>query len=163
MHLYWFESLYRFDNFVVGSCNDLARNASFAVAHGQVNLFVLAGRQGLGKTHLARAVVSEARAHGEAGVVYTSAERFTNDFVGSLKARRAAQFRRRLRHGCRLLVMEDVQCLGARKATQLTLFHTICHLLDVGARVMLTADRLPRDIEGLDPRLRLKLRARHRA
>src|SRR6185295_12935118 len=75
-----------------------------------------------------------------------------------IQSRRADKFKRRFRHGCRLLVIEDVQFLDARKrATQLELFHTICHLLDVGARVVLTADRLPRDIEGLDPRLRSKL------
>jgi chromosomal replication initiator protein len=152
---------YRFDNFVVGTCNVLAREASLAVARSTqraLNPLVLAAREGLGKTHLARAIVNEARAHGEARVIYASAEAFTNDFTHSLLTRRADEFKRRFRHGCRLLVLEDVQFLDARKkATQLELFHTLSHLLDVGARVVLTADRLPRDIEGLDPRLRSKL------
>jgi len=152
---------YRFENFVVGSCNALAREASLAVARRsqrELNPLVLASAQGLGKTHLARAIVNEARQNGEARVIYASAEGFTNDFTRSIQSRRADEFKRRFRHGCRLLVIEDVQFLDARKrATQLELFHTICHLLDVGARVVLTADRLPRDIEGLDPRLRSKL------
>ena len=152
---------YRFENFVVGSCNALAREASLAVARRsqrELNPLVLASAQGLGKTHLARAIVNEARQNGEARVIYASAEGFTNDFTHSIQSRRADEFKRRFRHGCRLLVIEDVQFLDARKrATQLELFHTICHLLDVGARVVLTADRLPRDIEGLDPRLRSKL------
>ena len=149
-----------FDNFVVGSCNALAREAALAVARRSqraLNPLVLTAEEGLGKTHLARAIVNEARAQGESRVIYASAEGFTNEFTRSLQARRADEFKRRFRHGCRLLVLEDVQFLDARKkATQLELFHTICHLLDVGARVVLTADRLPRDIEGLDPRLRSK-------
>jgi len=152
---------YRFDNFVVGSCNALAREASLAVARSTqrtLNPLVLAAAQGLGKTHLARAIVNEARVNGEVRTIYASAESFTNDFTHSIRAHRAAEFKQRFRHGCRLLVIEDIQFLDARKkATQLELFHTVCHLLDVGARVVLTADRLPRDIEGLDPRLRSKL------
>ena len=134
------------------------RSRSRADAQRALNPLVLAAAQGLGKTHLARAIVNEARQNGEARVIYASAESFTNEFTHSIQARRADEFKRRFRHGCRLLVIEDVQFLDARKrATQLELFHTICHLLDVGARVVLTADRLPRDIEGLDPRLRSKL------
>ena len=152
---------YRFDNFVVGTCNALAREASLAVARRAqraLNPLVLTAAQGLGKTHLARAIVNEARQNGETRAIYASAEGFTNDFTHSIQSRRADEFKRRFRHGCRLLVIEDVQFLDARKrATQLELFHTICHLLDVGARVVLTADRLPRDIEGLDPRLSSKL------
>jgi len=152
---------YRFDNFVVGSCNALAREASLAVARRTqhaLNPLMLTAASGLGKTHLARAIVNEARQHGETRAIYASAEGFTNDFTRSIQSRRVDEFKRRFRHGCRLLVIEDVQFLDARKkATQLELFHTVCHLLDVGARVVLTADRMPRDIEGLDPRLRSKL------
>lgn len=152
---------YRFDNFVVGACNALAREAAVAVAQGTqrgLNPLVLASPSGLGKTHLARAIVAEARSLGEERAIYASAEAFTNEFTGSLRARRAEQFKRRYRQGCRLLVLEDVQFFDARKkATQLEIFHTLSHLLDVGARVVFTADRLPRDLEGLDPRLRSKL------
>ena len=152
---------YRFDNFVVGSCNALAREASLAVAcasQRELNPLVLAAPSGLGKTHLARAILGEARRQGETRALYASAEAFTNDFTRSLRTRNVDEFKRRFRHGCRLLVLEDVQFLDARKrATQLELFHTVSHLLDVGARVVLTADRLPRDIEGLDPRLASKI------
>jgi chromosomal replication initiator protein len=155
------ERPYRFDNFVVGSCNALAREASLAVARRTqhaLNPLMLTAASGLGKTHLARAIVNEARQHGETRAIYASAEGFTNEFTRSIQSRRVDEFKRRFRHGCRLLVIEDVQFLDARKkATQLELFHTVCHLLDVGARVVLTADRLPRDIEGLDPRIRSKL------
>ena len=152
---------YRFDNFVVGSCNALAREAALSVARRSqraLNPLVLVADQGLGKTHLARAIVNEARQHGETRAIYASAEAFTNEFTRALQARRADEFKRRFRQSCRLLVIEDVQFFDARKkATQLELFHTVCHLLDVGARIVLTADRQPRDLDGLDPRLRSTL------
>jgi chromosomal replication initiator protein len=149
---------YRFDNFVVGQCNALAREASFAIAQGRqqgANPLFLTSHAGLGKTHLARAIAAEAAASGR--VVYASAETFTNDFTASVVGRRMEQFKRRYRFGCRMLVLDDVNFLEAKRKTQLELFHTIAHLLDAGARVVLTGDRLPRDMAGLDPRLRSQL------
>jgi len=153
---------YSFENFVVGPCNALAREASFAVASDRqrpLSLLYLTSDSGLGKTHLARAIVGEARTRGRDRVLYASAEGFTNDFMGSIRARRMEHFKRRYRDGCDLLVVEDVQFLRSKKATQLELFHTLTHLLDVGARVVLTADRLPRDIGELEPRLRSQMSA----
>ena len=86
-------------------------------------------------------------------VLYASAETFTNEFMASIRGKRMEEFKRRFRNGCDMLVVEDVQFLGAKRATQLELFHTLTHLIDVGARVVLTSDRLPRSISGLDPRL----------
>jgi chromosomal replication initiator protein len=148
---------YTFDSFVVGPCNALAREASVAVATGRqkrLNPLYLSAGTGLGKTHLARAIVAEARRNEAARPLYASAESFTNAFMASIRARRMDDFKRRFRKSCDLLVIEDVQFLGAKRATQLELFHTVAHLLDVGTRVVLTADRLPRAIDGLDPRLR---------
>jgi chromosomal replication initiator protein len=141
----------------VGPCNALAREASVAVATGRqqrLNPLYLSAGTGLGKTHLARAIVAEARRNEAARPLYASAESFTNAFMASIRARRMDDFKRRFRKSCDLLVIEDVQFLGAKRATQLELFHTVAHLLDVGTRVVLTADRLPRAIDGLDPRLR---------
>ena len=152
---------WRFANFVVGGCNALAREASLAVARGaqrELNPLVLAAESGLGKTHLARAIVAEARSLGETRILYNSAEGFTNEFTSAVVSKRAEQFKRRYRHGCKLLVLEDLQFLDERKkATQVELFHTLGHLIDCGARVVLTADRLPRELEGLAPRLRSQL------
>lgn len=153
---------YRFDNFVVGPCNALAREACLAVAHGRqqrLNPLYLSSPPGLGKTHLARAVVDEARRHVGARVIYASAEAFTNDFMTSIRTRNMDRFKQRYRQSCDLLVVEDVQFLGAKKATQLELFHTLTHLLDVGARIVFTADRLPRDIDGIEARLRSQMAA----
>lgn len=151
---------YRFDNFVVGPCNALAREASFAIARGRqqgANPLYLSSASGLGKTHLARAIAAEAGGGGR--VVYASAESFTNDFTASIVGRRMEQFKRRYRFGCQVLVMEDVQFLAAKRKTQLELFHTIVHLLDAGGRVVLTGDRLPRELDDLDERLRSQMAA----
>ena len=153
---------YRFDNFVVGPCNALAREASFAVARGtqRVNpLFLWSERPGLGKTHLARAIVAEAQAAGQGRVLYTSAETFTNDFMSCIREKRMDRFKRRYRESCDLLVVEDVQFLERKKATQLELFHTMTHLLDTGSQVVLTGNCLPVELSGIDGRLQSQMSA----
>jgi len=152
---------YTFENFVVGACNRLAREASLAVAQGTqqtVNPLYLSSAPGLGKTHLARAI-AEARARTDGRVIYTSSESFTNQFTGAIRARKMDQFKKRFRHGCDVLLVEDVQFFGGKKATQFELFQTLSHLVDVGARVVLTADRLPGEIAGLDERVRSHMAA----
>jgi chromosomal replication initiator protein len=149
-----------FETFVVGSCNALAREAALALAHGRqlgVSPLFLCSESGLGKTHLAHAVAAEARREGTERVVYASSESFVSDFLSSIRAQRMAGFKRRFRQECDLLVIEDVQFFGGKKSTQLELFHTMDHLLSAGARILLTADRLPRDISELDGRLRSQM------
>jgi chromosomal replication initiator protein len=151
---------YTFETFVTGPENALAREASFAIARGrQPGLFplFLAGASGTGKSHLARAVVAEARRHGVERAIYVSAERFTTDFTSAVRARHGSDFRRRYRQECDLLVLEDVQFLSGKRQTQLELFHVVEHLRSVGARVLLTGDRLPRHIPELSPRLASQL------
>ena len=145
-----------FETFVTGPSNALAREASLAVAQGrQPALFplFLVGDSGIGKSHLARAVVVEARRQAGVRAVYASAERFTTEFTSAIRARHGGDFRRRYRQECDLLVLEDVQFLGGKEATQLELLHIVEHLRLVGARVVLTGDRLPRRMAGLSPRL----------
>jgi chromosomal replication initiator protein len=152
---------YTFENFVVGACNRLAREASLAVAQGTqrtVNPLYLASAPGLGKTHLARAIAG-ARKRTDGRVIYASSESFTNQFTGAIRNRKMDQFKKRFRDGCDLLVVEDVQFLGGKKATQFELFQTLSHLVDIGARVVLTADRLPSDIAGMDERVRSHMTA----
>ena len=151
-----------FDTFVVGPANALAREAAFAVARDAqrpLNPLFLVSDAGLGKTHLARAVQGEALRRGRERCVYESAESFTNHFMASIRDRSMDRFKRRYRQDCEMLVLEDVQFLRAKNATQLELFHTLSHLIDAGVRVVLTGDRLPRDIDGLDPRLRSRMGA----
>jgi chromosomal replication initiator protein len=145
-----------FATFVVGPGNALAREASLAVAQGRqpgVSPLFLLGPSGTGKSHLARAVVTEAHHGGAARPLYTSAETFTSELLASIRGGTTNVFKRRYRQGCDLLVVEDVQFLQGKSSTQLELFHTLEHLARRGARIVLTADRLPREIPRLDGRL----------
>jgi chromosomal replication initiator protein len=153
---------YTFDSFVVGPCNALAREAALAIARGRqdtLHLLYLKADIGLGKTHLARAIVSESRKSGHRRVLYASAESFTNEFMQSIRSKQMDRFKRRYREGCDLLVVEDVPFLASKGATQLEMFHTLTHLLDVGGRVVLTGSCLPRSIPGIDPRLSSQMTA----
>ena len=100
-------------------------------------------------------------ARGSQRAVYASAEGFTSEFMTAIRAQRMEPFKRRFRQGCQLLVIEDVQFLGAKTATQLELFHTLVHLLDVGrARRADRPTACRGDIDGFDPRLRSQHGAR---
>jgi chromosomal replication initiator protein len=144
-----------FESFVVGASNRFAREASLALARGQqphMSPLFITGDVGIGKTHLARALATEARRRVGDRVVYASAEGFTTELLTAIRERRAEVFKRRFRD-CQLLVLEDVQFLGGKTATQGELFHTLEHLRLVGVPVALTADRLPGKIPDLDRRL----------
>jgi len=153
---------YTFDSFVVGPCNALAREASVAVARSaqkSLRLLYLKSETGLGKTHLARAIVSESRSGSRRNALYSSAEAFTNDFMQSIRSKQMDRFKQRYRESCDLLVIEDVPFLASKNATQLELFHTLTHLLDSGGCVVLTGSCLPREIPGIDARLSSQMTA----
>lgn len=145
-----------FDTFVVGATNALAREASLALAQGRpggVSPLYLSGPSGSGKSHLAHALLAEVRRSGARGALHRSAESFTSELVSAIRARSTERFKRRYREACRVLVLEDVQFLEGKRATQLELFHTLEHLRAVGGRVVMTGDRLPRELPRLDGRL----------
>jgi len=112
---------------------------------------------GMGKTHLARAVAHEAAGLQSSEVKYVSAENFTNQFLSALRGNRTGDFKRRYRGQCQLFVMEDVQFLESKSATQLEFFHTIQHILDQGGKIMLTGDRMPQQMPELGARVRSQL------
>jgi len=168
---------FSFERFIVGPGNSLAREAALALARKRqqsLNLLYLAGLSGMGKTHLARAAADEARralpdsrATGYASgpgaaapraprsrVLYTTAETFTSEFVSAMRNGRNDAWTARYRGPIELLIVEDVQFLSGRTKTQQELFHTINHVLESGGRVLLTGDRTPRDLTGLDEKLR---------
>ena len=154
------EESHDFDSFVVGSCNALAREVAWALAHGQqrgLSQVYLRADSGMGKTHLAKAVVGQANAIAETPATYISAEGFTNQFLSSLRNKRTHEFMRRYRGGKRLLVIEDVQFLEGKAATQLEFFHTVQHVLDAGGKLMLTGDRMPQEMHQLSERIRSQL------
>jgi len=146
---------YSFDTFVVGPCNALAKEASLALARGSqlgAPLF-LCSSAGLGKTHLARSVAREARQRGVQGTVYASAESFTSQLMTSIRSRSTDGFKRRFRQDCDLLILEDVQFLAGKAATQLELFHTVEHLRGAGRPIVMTADRVPGQFSEFEPRM----------
>ncbi len=145
-----------FASFVVGPGNALAREACVALAQGRqlaMSPLYLVAPHGEGKSHLATAVVNEAREQSSARVVHASGEQFTNELLAAIRANRTAEFKARYRRDCDLLVLEDVHFVRGKRQTQLELLHTLESLAQRGARVLLTAERLPKEIPDLDPRL----------
>lgn len=152
--------LHTFDSFVVGPCNALAREASIAIARNQqssLQQLYICSRPGMGKTHLSKAVAAEAKRLGSDAVRYVAAESFTNEFLAALRSRETDAFKRRYRRRRQLLVVEDIQFLQSKDATQLEFFHTVAHVLDTGGRVVLTGDRMPHELGGMSPRIRSQL------
>jgi chromosomal replication initiator protein len=149
-----------FESFVVGPSNALAREAAYAMAGGRrlgLGPLYLASATGLGKTHLSRALHRAIAPHSRGRAVYVSAETFTTELLRSIRGGETPAFKRRFRDQCEFLVVEDVQFFASKKSSQLELFHTLEHLRSVGTPVVLTGDRIPRDIPELDPRLRSQM------
>jgi chromosomal replication initiator protein len=147
---------YTFDNFVIGKSNELAAAAAQAVAvsPGKVyNPLFIYGATGLGKTHLMQAVAHEIaqRAPGSR-IRFVSGEQFTNEMVLSIRNRSQPDFRRRYRE-TDLLLADDVHFLKGKEATQEEFFHTFNALYEAGRQIILTSDRPPSEIPGLEARL----------
>lgn len=147
---------YTFDHFVIGKSNELAAAAAHAVsqAPGRVyNPLFLYGDTGLGKTHLMQAVAHEVLGrHPEIRITFIGAEQFTNEMIGSIQNRSTQEFRRRYRE-TDLLLVDDVQFLKGKEATQEEFFHTFNALYEAGRQIVLTSDRPPSEIPGLEARL----------
>ena len=154
-------SEYTFDNFVVGSSNQLAQAAAYAVAQHPAELYnplFLFGRSGLGKTHLLFAIMNEVRKlHPNFNILYVTSEEFTNELIDALALRqnRNLAFKEKYRNVDMLLV-DDVHFIAGKYSVQEEFFHTFNALYNEKKQIILTSDRPPRDISYLESRLQTR-------
>jgi len=151
---------YTFGDFVVGKPNEFAHAASKRVAEADIppfNPLFLYGGVGLGKTHLMHAIAHHMReVHPNRTVVYLSAEKFMYRFIRALREQKTVDFKEQFR-SVDMLLIDDVQFIAGKESTQEELFHTFNALVDQGRQIVLSADKSPSDIEGLEDRLKSRL------
>jgi chromosomal replication initiator protein len=152
-----FNPRYSFDQFIIGDGNRLAHAASLSVAElpGQAyNPLFLHAPPGLGKTHLLHAIGNYVRAFGGGATVrYTTVEGFTNHFIAALGSRSLEAFKHTYR-GVDVLLIDDVQFLASKAKTEEEFFYTFNALYETGRQLVLTCDRLPRQLITVEERLR---------
>lgn len=145
-----------FENFVVGSGNQLAHAASIAVANAPgraYNPLFVFGETGLGKTHLMHAVAHQMLVNNpNAHIAYVSTEKFTNEFIHAIRENKLATFRKYYRTVDALLV-DDIHFLSGKESTQEEFFHTFNDLFESGRQIFLASDRPANEIERLENRL----------
>jgi chromosomal replication initiator protein len=153
---------FTFDQFVIGDANRLAHAAALAVAEApslNFNPLFICGPPGLGKTHLLHSIGNYLAEHGDGlTVVYTTVESFTDHFVGALHTGALEDFKAAYRR-VDVLLVDDVQFLQSKARTEQEFFHTFNALHGAGAQLVLTSDRLPRDLDALEDRLRERFEA----
>ncbi len=151
---------FTFENFVVGKPNELAYAAARRVAGSDAvpfNPLFLYGGVGLGKTHLMHAIAWEIRRRDPSRrVIYLSAEKFMYQFIRALRFKDTVEFKDQFR-SVDVLMIDDVQFIGGKDSTQEEFFHTFNALVDQNRQVVISADKSPTDLEGLQERLRSRL------
>ena len=148
---------YTFQSFIEGDCNRLARSAGYAVAKKPggtaFNPLVIFGDVGLGKTHLAHAIGNEVlKAHDEKVVLYVSSEKFTGQIIESIKNNAVNDFVT-FYQMVDVLIVDDIQFLANKQKTQEIFFHIFNQLHQSGKQIILTSDRPPKDLDGMEERL----------
>ena len=149
-----------FENFVVGEPNELAFAAAKRIADSPAapfNPLFLYGGVGLGKTHLMHAIAWQIRRQNrDRKVVYLSAEKFMYQFLKALRFRDTMSFKEMFR-SADVLMVDDVQFIGGKETTQEEFFHTFNTLIDRGRQIVISADRSPSELAGLEERIRSRL------
>ena len=150
---------YTFDRFVVGPSNKFAHAAAIAVAENPgraYNPLFIYGNSGLGKTHLLLAIGEEIHArHPEKKIAYVKGDDFTNQMIQSVQSGTAEEFRQKYRN-VDLFLVDDVQFIAGKQATQEEFFHTFNNIYEAGHQIVITSDRPPLEMSLLDDRLRTR-------
>jgi chromosomal replication initiator protein len=148
---------YMFETFVIGKSNELAAAAAHAVAEAPgktYNPLFIYGATGLGKTHLMQAIAhSVIKREGATRVAYMGAEQFINEVIEGIHSRNMPEFRRHYRSEVDMFLVDDVHFLEGKEMTQEEFFHTFNALHEAGKQIVLTSDRPPKEIPGLESRL----------
>src|SRR5690349_1779793 len=148
---------YTFDTFVIGKSNELAAAAAHAAAESPgktYNPLFIYGATGLGKTHLMQAIAhTVCQRQPDTRVLYVGAEQFINEVIESIHSRTMPEFRRRYRTDVDLFLVDDVHFLEGKEMTQEEFFHTFNALYEGNKQIVLTSDRPPKEIPGLEARL----------
>lgn len=151
---------FTFDNFVVGRPNELAYAAAMRVADAKevkFNPLFLYGGVGLGKTHLMHAIAWQIHRNNPGRrVLYLSAEKFMYQFIKSIRFKDTMSFKEEFR-SVDVLMIDDVQFIGGKESTQEEFFHTFNALVDQNRQVIISADKSPSDLEGVEERLKSRL------
>ena len=152
---------YTFDNFVRGPSNQFALASCLNVSENpgmNYNPLFIYGHTGLGKTHLLNAVGNKVRkTRQDAVVTYISSERFMNEMIYCLRFNKMWDFRQKYRH-CDVFLVDDIQFISGKKATQEEFFHTFNSLYEAKKQIVLTSDQYPQDISDIEDRLRNRFR-----
>lgn len=148
---------YTFDTFVCGGSNQFAHAAAQAVANspaGKYNPLFIYGGVGLGKTHLLTAIGNHALAKNKkTRVCFYTSEKFMNEMINSIRYKKMDQFRNKFRK-MDILLIDDIQFIAGKEATQEEFFHTFNSLYESHKQIVLTSDKFPKEIPGLEERLR---------
>lgn len=154
------DSRFTFENFIVGKPNELAYAAALRVAESksvQFNPLFLYGGVGLGKTHLMHAIAWHIKkCHPERRVIYLSAEKFMYQFIRALRFKDTVAFKEQFR-SVDVLMIDDVQFISGKDTTQEEFFHTFNALVDRNRQLIVSADKSPSDLEGMEERLKSRL------
>lgn len=148
---------YTFENFVVGKANEFAHAACSAISKNlgsKYNPLFIYGGVGLGKTHLLQAIGHKILTeNSSANVYYYTSERFMNEFISYVSKHKMGEFRKKFRN-VDVLLIDDIQFWAGKERTQEEFFHTFNALYETRKQIVVTSDRFPKDIDGIEERLR---------